>query len=171
MTGAFPFAGVWLVVRHKVSLDADVGALVAIFAALFAISVGTLWQKRHAGHVDLRAGAVIQFAACALVYLPLAFAFESPGDVRWTHEFVFALGWSVLVLSVGAISLLYRLLRHGEAAGVARLFYLVPPVTAAMAWLLFGERLDAAAIAGMIVIVVAVALARPPAPRPQPVTT
>ena len=55
--------------------------------------------------------------------------------VRWTGEFVFALAWSVLVLSVGAISLLYWLLRHGAAANVARLFYLVPPVTAVMAWL------------------------------------
>ena len=77
----------------------------------------------------------------------------------------------MLVLSVGAISLLYRLLRHGEAAGVARLFYLVPPVTAAMAWLLFGERLDAMAIVGMVVIVVAVALARPAPQRPDVATT
>jgi drug/metabolite transporter (DMT)-like permease len=153
--------GVWLVVRHKVSLDADPIALAAIAVALVGISVGTLWQKRHASHVDLRTGAVIQFAACAIVYLPLALAFESQSDVRWTSDFTFALGWSVVVLSVGAISLLYWLLRHGAAAGVARLFFLVPPVTAVMAFAMFGERLDAVAIAGMALIVVAVALARP----------
>ena len=157
--------GVWLVVRHKVSLDADPIALAAIAVALAGISVGTLWQKRHASHVDLRTGAVIQFAACAIVYLPLALAFESQRDVRWTSDFVFALGWSVVVLSVGAISLLYWLLRHGAAAGVARLFFLVPPVTAVMAFAMFGERLDAVAIAGMALIVVAVALARPGATR------
>ena len=155
--------GVWLVVRHKVSLDADPIALAAIAVALAGISVGTLWQKRHASHVDLRTGAVIQFVACAIVYLPLALAFESQRDVRWTSDFVFALGWSVVVLSVGAISLLYWLLRHGAAAGVARLFFLVPPVTAVMAFAMFGERLDAVAIAGMVLIVVAVALARPAA--------
>jgi len=155
--------GVWLVVRHKVSLDADPIALAAIAVALAGISVGTLWQKRHASHVDLRTGAVIQFAACAIVYLPLALAFESQSDVRWTQDFVFALGWSVVVLSVGAISLLYWLLRHGAAAGVARLFFLVPPVTAVMAFAMFGERLDGVAIAGMALIVVAVALSRPPA--------
>lgn len=153
--------GVWLVVRHKLSLDADPKAFAAIFAALAAISVGTLWQKRHAGHVDLRTGAVTQFGVCALVYLPLVLAFETPISVQWTSEFVFAIAWSVLVLSVGAISLLYRLLRQGEAAGVARLFYLVPPVTALMAWLAFDERLEAVAIAGLAVIVVAVALSRP----------
>ena len=81
--------------------------------------------------------------------------------MQWTPSFAFAIGWSVIVLSVGAISLLYWLLRHGAAAGVASLFYLVPPVTATMAYVLFDERLDAAAIAGMVVIMVAVAMARP----------
>ena len=162
---ALGLVGVWLVVRHKVSLDADPIALAAIAVALAGISVGTLWQKRHASHVDLRTGAVIQFAACAIVYLPLALALESQADVRWTPDFAFALGWSVIVLSVGAISLLYWLLRHGAAAGVARLFFLVPPVTAVMAFAMFGERLDAVAVAGMVLIVVAVVLARPPVTR------
>jgi drug/metabolite transporter (DMT)-like permease len=160
---ALGLVGLWLVVRHKIRLDADPWALVATACALAGISVGTLWQKRHASHVDLRTGAVIQFAACTALYLPLAFAFESPSSVQWAPPFVFAIGWSVVVLSVGAISLLYWLLRHGAASGVASLFYLVPPVTALMAFLLFDERLDAAAIAGMVVIAVAVALARPAA--------
>ena len=153
--------GVWLVVRQKVRFDSDVVSLLAIFAALAGISVGTIWQKRHASHVDLRSGAVIQFVACAIVYLPLVLLLESSMGVQWTPTFMFAIGWSVLVLSVGAISLLYWLLRHGAASGVARLFYLVPPVTALMAWLLFDERLDAFAIAGMGLIAFAVALARP----------
>lgn len=152
-------AGVYLVVRHKVDLDAGRPGLVAIAVALVGISVGTLYQKRHCAHVDLRSGAVIQFGACALLYLPLAWTFES-APVRWTPEFVFALGWSVLVLSVGAISVLYWLLRHGAAANVARLFFLVPAVTAVMAWLAFGETLDLAALAGMVLIAIGVALAR-----------
>jgi drug/metabolite transporter (DMT)-like permease len=107
----------------------------------------------------LRSGAVIQFAACVALYAPIVAWFE-PQPIAWTSPFVFALGWSVLVLSVGAISLLYWLLRHGAAADVARLFYLVPPVTALMAFALFGERLDALAIVGMVLIAIAVALAR-----------
>lgn len=162
---ALGLAGVWLVVRHKVSLDADPVALAAIAVALAGISVGTLWQKRHASHVDLRTGAAIQFAACAIVYLPLVLLFEDASAVQWTPQFAFAIGWSVVVLSVGAISLLYWLLRHGAAAGVARLFFLVPPVTALMAFAMFGERLDALAVAGMVVIVVAVAMARPAATK------
>src|SRR4029077_4698390 len=108
---ALGLAGVWLVVRHKVALTGDGKALVAILLALAGISVGTLYQKRYCSHVDMRCGAVIQFSACALAYAPIVLAFE-PEPVRWTPEFMFALGWAVVVLSVGAISLLYWLLRH-----------------------------------------------------------
>jgi len=151
--------GVWLVVSDKVSLNGETHGLLAITIALVGISVGTLYQKRFGARVDLRSGSVIQFGACALLYAPLTLALEHR-PVQWTPRFMFAIGWSVLVLSVGAISLLYWLLRHGEAANVARLFYLVPPVTAVMAYAIFGETLSAAAIAGMVLIAVGVAMSR-----------
>jgi drug/metabolite transporter (DMT)-like permease len=158
---ALGLAGVWLVVRHKLVLTDDAAGLTAIALALVGISVGTLYQKRYCSHVDLRCGAVIQFAACALAYLPIVLVFER-APVRWTAQFAFAIGWSVVVLSVGAVSLLYWLLRHGAASNVAGLFFLVPAVTAVMAWLMFGETLDALAVAGMVLISVGVALARQP---------
>ena len=152
--------GVYLVIRHKVDFAGGHGGLLPSAIALVGISVGTLYQKRHAGHVDLRSGAVIQFTACALAYAPLALLLDTRA-VQWVPPFLFALGWSVVVLSVGAISLLYWLLRHGAASGVARLFYLVPPVTAVQSWLWFGETLDALALAGMAMIAPGVVLARP----------
>ena len=156
---ALGLVGVYLVVRHKVAIGGDPTALVAIMLALAGISVGTLYQKKYCAAVDLRSGAVIQFAACVLVYAPIV-AWLEPEPITWAPQFVFALGWSVIVLSVGAISVLYWLLRHGAAADVARLFYLVPPVTALMAFGLFGERLDTLALAGMVLIAVGVACAR-----------
>ena len=157
---ALGLVGVALVVWNRVGGAGSASGLLAAAVALVGISIGALYQKRYCTHVDLRTGAVIQFGACALAYAPLVALFE-PEPVRWTAEFAFALGWSVLVLSVGAISLLYWLLRHGEASNVARLFYLVPPTTAVLAWLVFGERLGAMAQAGMVAIAVGVALARP----------
>ena len=161
-------AGVYFVVRHKVDFAGDLAGLLPSAIALVGISVGTLYQKRYCAHVDLRSGAVVQFATCALVFAPLALVVETR-QVEWVPPFLFALGWSVVVLSVGAISLLYWLLRHGAAAGVARLFYLVPPVTALEAWLIFGEKLDALALAGMALIAVGVALARPAQPAQAPI--
>ena len=156
--------GVWLVVRNKAGLAGFGEGILPAAIALVGISIGSLYQKRYCTHVDLRAGAVIQFGACALLFAPIVLLTQGFA-VRWTAEFVFALSWSVIVLSVGAISLLYWLLRHGAASNVARLFFLVPPVTAVMAWVIFGEQLDRWALAGMVLIACGVALARPPAAR------
>jgi len=156
---ALGLAGVYFVVRHKVDFGGNLHGLLPCAIALVGISVGTLYQKRHCAHIDLRSGSAVQFAVCAAIFVPLAL-FTETRAVDWTSSFVFALAWSVLVLSVGAISLLYWLLRHGAAANVARLFYLVPPVTALEAYLLFGETLDALALAGMALIALGVVLAR-----------
>jgi drug/metabolite transporter (DMT)-like permease len=155
---ALGVAGVALVVSHRVAVG-SVASVVALTIALFAISVGTLWQKRHAAHVDLRTGAVIQFATSALLLVPLVL-FTEDAHIDWTPSFAFALGWSVIVLSTGANLLLFRLIRHGKAADVAALFFLVPAVTALMAWALFGETLTVAAIAGMALIAAGVVLGR-----------
>ena len=153
--------GVYFVVEHKMRIAGlDGVGVMAIVVALIAISVGTLYQKRHGGGVDMRVAATIQFGACALLFALIAPVFESLA-VDWTWQFDFALAWSVLVLSVGAISLLYWLLRHGAAADVARLFYLVPAVTMLMAYFLFGETITWLAVAGMVLIATGVTLARP----------
>jgi len=152
-------AGVYFVVRHKVDFGGDLRGLLPSAIALAAISVGTLYQKKHCAHIDLRSGSAVQFVVCAILYVPLAILVDER-PVQWVGSFAFALGWSVLVLSVGAISLLYWLLRHGASANVARLFYLVPPATAIEAYFLFGETLDAWALIGMALISVGVLLAR-----------
>ncbi len=91
--------------------------------------------------------------------LPAVLAFESM-RIDWAPEFIFALGWLVLVLSVGAISLLNLLIRQGSAVAVASLFYLTPPATALIAWAAFDETLGPAALLGMAVAVSGVYLAR-----------
>jgi drug/metabolite transporter (DMT)-like permease len=152
------FAGVTLVMLGRSTLSGITPATLALSTlALASITAGTLYQKRYCGAVDLRTGSVIQFSAAGLVMLPLAMAFETM-QVRWTGEFMLTLAWLVLVLSIGAISLLYVLIRNGAATRVASLFYLTPPTTALMAYAMFGETLDATAMAGMACAVLGVAL-------------
>jgi drug/metabolite transporter (DMT)-like permease len=151
--------GTALVVWEKAQLGAA-SAVSVLFsvAALLGMTAGTLWQKRFLTGQDLRAGTSVQYAFTALAYTVCALLFE-PLQVQWTADFAVALAWSVLAMSVGAVTLLLWLIRHGAATGVAALFYLVPPSTAVMAWLLFDERLATLALAGMAVTVVGVALA------------
>lgn len=150
--------GVALVVWDKVGVTAlrPTGLGLAV-VALVSITAGTLYQKRYCGGVDFRTAGAIQYTAAGLALFALAAATET-GQIQWTGEFVFALAWLSLVLSVGAISLFYALIRRGEAARVSSLFYLTPPVTALMAFGLFGETLAPLAVAGMALAAVAVAM-------------
>jgi len=153
------FLGVSLVVYGKVGTGFGIDALLPALLALLGITAGTLYQKRYCAAFDWRSGAVAQFLPTALVTGVLAYLTESL-RVDWTGEFVFALGWLVLVLSVGAISLLNWLIRHSDAVNMASLFYLVPPSTALLAWMLFGDVFSGIALVGMAVAVAGVYLAR-----------
>lgn len=115
-------------------------AIIAVLLALAGISIGTLYQKRFGRGVDLLSGSVYQYLATAIAMAILAFVFEER-LIEWNAQLILALGWLVFGLSVSAILLLMLMIREGEAAKVASYFYLVPPVTAIEAWLLFGEEL------------------------------
>ncbi|HJV26501.1 MAG TPA: EamA family transporter [Aromatoleum sp.] len=160
---ALGFVGVTLVVSNKVTVGngmAELGwMLTPALAALVGITGGTLYQKRFCPSFDLRTGAVVQFVPSLIVTGFLASRSETM-HIVWSGQFVFALMWLVLVLSLGAISLLNLLIRNGSAVNVASLFYLTPPTTALMAWLLFGETLTGLALTGMAVAVMGVWLAR-----------
>lgn len=153
------FAGVALVVANKVDTGVSAGAVGPALAALLGITAGTLYQKRFCPSFDLRTGAVIQFLPTAVITGLLAATTETM-VIEWTPAFAFALAWLVLVLSVGAISLLNVLIRQGSAVNVASLFYLVPPSTALIAWALFGETLAGLALIGMALTVWGVYLSR-----------
>lgn len=150
--------GVALVVQNKLSFNVnEFGGFAWSVGALIGITAGTLYQKKFCSMMDLRSGTVIQYAAATVAVIILAPLFESM-KIEWTGEFIFALGWLSLVLSVGAITLLYVLIRRGKASSVASLFYLVPPCTAAIAYLVFGETLGVTAVVGMALAVAGVAV-------------
>ncbi len=152
------FAGVVLVLGNRIHISPD--TWIAVWPAvvgLIGITAGTLYQKRFCAHMDLRTGSAIQFAASCAALAVLALIFDEK-PVQWTGEFLFAVGWLVIVLSFGAVTLLYVLIRRGAAAKVASLFYLVPPITALMAYFMFGETLGLQELIGMGVVVAGVAL-------------
>ncbi|MGB5208342.1 MAG: DMT family transporter [Azonexus sp.] len=149
---ALGFVGVGLVVSGKFGETALGPMLVPALVALLGITAGTLYQKRFCAQFDLRTGSVIQFVPTAIV-TAMAVALFEEFRIEWTPDFIFALGWLVLVLSLGAISLLNLLIRSGSAVNVASLFYLTPISTAVIAWVIFGEKLTSTAAIGMLLAV------------------
>ncbi|MDH3690647.1 MAG: DMT family transporter [Gammaproteobacteria bacterium] len=151
------FVGVAMVVSQQISFQSDAPGLIGSFVAVTAISIGTLYQKRFCSDMDLRSGTCIQYVAAAALMGILAFSLETR-VIHWTPEFIAGLAWLSTVLSVGAVTLLWLLIRRGAAAKVASLFYLVPPVTALLAYAIFDEILGTTAMIGMGIAALGVAL-------------
>jgi drug/metabolite transporter (DMT)-like permease len=160
---ALGLAGLTLVVWHKLGGGeiTMTNLSLAIFA-LLSITIGTLYQKRYVGPCDVRTASVVQLCAAFAVSLPLALLFETEA-IDWHPHLIGALAWSVIALTLGGSSLLYMLIQRGAATEVTSLLYLVPPCTAVMAWLLFGETLGVPALVGMALTAVGVALVVRPA--------
>ncbi len=150
-------AGVYLVVHAHTEGGAPFFAWAAATVALIGMTIGTLYQKRFGGGIEWRTGFLIQYTA-ALTLFAFGAVLTETLKVQWTGEFLLAIGWLVFGLSLGAIWLLYFLIRHQAAARVLSLFYLTPPFTALMAWLMFNEELSPLALVGMGVCVAGVAL-------------
>jgi drug/metabolite transporter (DMT)-like permease len=165
--------GTLLVIWPKIATGAAiVGApwagLSAIVFALFAMTLGTIYQKRYCAGIDLVGGAVWQFLGALLVVAPLSLAFETR-VINWTPGLVFAFAWLVLVLSLGAISLLMLLIRENAVSRTSALFYLVPGTTAVMAYAVFGETLAPVQLVGLVIVSIAVILMQAaPTPATQP---
>lgn len=158
---ALGFGGALIVLSPQLSASLEGVTplpLLAVVVSMFAITLGTIWQKRTGAAVDLRTNAAVQFLGAAIVTAPVALLTES-GRFEPVWQSWVGLIWSVLGLSVGAIYLLLILIRRGSVASVASLFYLVPPAVAVMAWLFFDEALGPLQIVGMAIAVTGVAIA------------
>lgn len=155
---ALGFAGLVLVVSRKFGAGGEATAFnlsLAIFA-LLSITTGTLYQKRFVTSCDVRSANMVQLLAALVVTLPVALL--ETESIRWNAEFVGAMAWSVLVLTLGASSLLYMLIHRGAATAVTSLLYLVPPTTALMAWMLFSEPITPTTIGGTALTALGVSL-------------
>jgi drug/metabolite transporter (DMT)-like permease len=155
------FVGVVIVILPKLGAGFEAVTwpmLAAAVAAVAGMSAGTILQKKYGLGGNLVMGTAWQYVGGTLLTAAGSLAFETRAFTL-TGELVFAMAWLVLVLSIGAIFLLMVMIRDGEMAKVASLFYLVPAVTAVMAWALFGESLTLVQIGGMALATLGVGLA------------
>lgn len=152
------FVGLSMVVSHKLEGGIEVTplSLSMAFMALAAITIGTLYQKQFVKPCDVRTASSVQLMAAWLVTLPLAMM--ETESIQWNHQMLYAMAWSVLCLTLGGSSLFYMLIQRGAAASVTSLMYLVPPTTAVLALILFGETMTWVTLLGILVTALGVSL-------------
>ena len=162
---ALGFGGLALVVWQKLGVGEINGLnFVLALGALLSITAGTIYQKRYVEPCDVRTAGLVQLCAAFAVTFPVALL--EPEGVRWNAQFAGAMAWSVLALTLGGSSLLYLLIHRGAATVVTSLLFLVPPCTALMAWLLFGEAITLFTISGIALTALGVSLVvRTPSPQ------
>lgn len=158
-------AAIVISARGAIAVQNSFGLICAVIG-LLGITAGTLWEKRFGKSHHPVAANLIQYAVGAVVTAPLAYASEGM-QVRWDTEFVAVMAYLVIGNSIIALGLLLAMIRVGEVSRVSALFYLVPPLSALIAWPLLGERLAPMAWVGMAIAALGVALvsrkAKPPA--------
>jgi drug/metabolite transporter (DMT)-like permease len=149
---ALGVAGIAIVVADHLSLGGRWQGYAVTLGGLIGFVAGTLYQKKFCNDMDLKTGSFIQtLAAAAVVFMP-ALGLESL-HANWNESFIGAVAWMALVNSVIAMTLLMLLLSRGSASQVSTLFYLVPPLTAFMAFVAFGEALTTKTIIGFVLVV------------------
>lgn len=155
---AIGLAGVALVVWHKIDIrEVTLGSLAGTLLALAGVTAATLYQRRYSPRADLKAAAVIQFAATLAVMAPLALAVEG-FEVRWSAELAFAIVFLVVFASILGVSVLNYLMRHGDATRVASMMYLPPLFAVAAEAALFGVVPSGLALAGIAITCAGVAM-------------
>jgi Permeases of the drug/metabolite transporter (DMT) superfamily len=158
---AIGFAGILIAISPQILDLFEVGLsglgfpVIINLISMGSVTYGTLYQKRYLQEGDLLSIASLQFVGALIVTIPLALLLE---DLRfdWTQEAVLAMAWSVFGLSMGAVALLLRLIRRGQVSRAASLIYLMPPVVAIEAVILFGEPLTWPMIIGTVIVVTGV---------------
>jgi drug/metabolite transporter (DMT)-like permease len=155
---AIGLAGVALVVWHKMDIrEVTPGSLAGTLLGLVGVTAATLYQRRFSPRADLKAAAVVQFAASLAVLAPLAAGVEG-FKVDWSRELLAAIAFLVIFASILGVSVLNYLMRHGAATRVAGMMYLPPVFAVGLEAAFFGVVPSALALAGFAITCLGVAL-------------
>ena len=149
------FIGVLIVVWPRLGGELPLIGFISCVIALVAISFGTIIQKKYLENMDILGGNTIQ-AVFAAIFFSILLVFFEEFKFNLSKELIISMTWLILLVSLGAISILMLLIRRGEMSSTASLFFLAPPVSAILGYLVFKEELNASGIIGFIVACIGV---------------
>lgn len=144
------FFGTTLVLGFEVGGSIPIKGFIATLIALVAATIGTLWQKKLSGNIPLSVSNFYQAIAASIFLFILMFFFETP-FINFNLKFILSMSWQIIVVSFGAFTILMYLIKVGTASKTSNLFFLIPPVSALMAWFFLKENISLYDIYGLII--------------------
>ena len=115
--------------------------IVAFFAGIVGLvssSLGIIWQKNLGSELSLSGNSFLQAISAAIFHLLLALCFEK-FFINFSNDFILAMSWQIFAVSLGAFLILMWLLANNKANETSTLFFLVPPISALLAFLILEE--------------------------------
>ena len=144
------FIGTILVIGYDIGVKIPIIGLAASIVALLGATIATIWQKKITSNLTLSVNNFYQAFAASIFLFIISVIFEVP-SINFDTRFNLSMGWQIIMVSFGAYAILMYLIKTGTASKTSSLFFLVPPVTAIMAWLVLGEKLSIIDIIGLLV--------------------
>jgi len=153
------FTGAVLVIGFDVGKSLPVEGIISTLIALLAITISTIWQKKVSNNINLAVNNLYQAIGAVLFHLIIIlFIFEKP-FLNINIQFLLAMSHQVFLVSLGAFSILMFLIKKNSATKTISLFFLVPIVTASMAWVFLNEDLTVIDLVGFILASIGVFIA------------
>jgi drug/metabolite transporter (DMT)-like permease len=150
------FIGVGFVVFSKLGTSFSSLGLFWSFISLLGLSIGSLYQKKYCSHMNLYSGGAIQTLSSTILVLP--FLLFEDVHINWNVDFTIALLYMTVGVSIGALSLLFIMIKNGEVSKVSSIFYLVPVSAAIVSYFLLGDKIEFSEIIGIITIIIGIIL-------------
>ena len=152
------FTGTVLVIGLDIGKSIPVLGIIASIVALIGATTATIWQKKFTNKLSLSVNNFYQ-ALAAAIFLFLASLMFEISYINFTTSFILSMSWQIVMVSFGAFTILMYLIKIGTASKTSNLFFLVPPTTAVMAWLVLGEDLYRNDLMGLIIASIGVFVA------------
>jgi drug/metabolite transporter (DMT)-like permease len=152
------FIGAFLVLGFDISSSLPLIGVIATFISLLAVTAATLWQKKISNNLPLPVNNMYQ-AIGGFLFHGIIVLFLTKPFITFTSTFIIAMSHQIFLVSFGAFSILMYLLQKGSASKTVTLFFLVPPISATMAWVFLNEYLSVIDIVGFGVATLGVYIA------------
>ncbi len=144
------FIGTVLVIGYDIGKTIPFLGVIASIVALLGTTTATIWQKKFTSEITLSVNNFYQAIAATFFLIIASFLFEV-SFINFDKRFILSMGWQIIMVSFGAYAILMYLIKTGTASKTSNLFFLIPPTTAVMAYLVLGENLYLIDIIGLFI--------------------